>query len=353
MRVLILGSGSMAEQHARSFMAEEGVLLAAAVEPNAERRAVFGAMFEIPKLFASLDEALAWGEFDACANVTPDAVHHPTTMALLAAGKHVFCEKPLATSYPLAIEMAEAAEKRGVINMVNFTYRNSPALQRAHALVEAGAIGEVRHFDAAYLQSWLVGKHWGDWRTESRWLWRLSEKHGSKGVLGDVGVHIVDFASFAMASDIVGVESRLRTFAKAPGDKIGDYTLDVNDSVVMTAELANGALGTISATRYATGHANDLVLNIYGTEGALEVRTTAREWSLRICAGADIDTQTWQEVPLEPVATTYQRFVAAVKSGENGVPSFRRAAEIQRILDLCFAQDEARRLAAAAPAATA
>jgi len=346
MRLLILGSGSMAEQHARNFAAEKGVSLVGAVEPNAERRAVFGEMFKIPKLFASLEDALAWGQFDACANVTPDAVHHPTTMVLVSAGKHVFCEKPLATSYPLAIEMAEAAEKAGVVNMVNFTYRNSPALQRAHALVQDGKIGEIRHFEAAYLQSWLVGKHWGDWRTESRWLWRLSEKHGSKGVLGDVGVHIVDFASYGMANDIVGVESRLKTFAKAPGDKIGDYALDVNDSVVMTAELSNGAIGTITATRYATGHANDLVLRIHGTLGGLEVKTDGKTSSLRICVGPDIDTQTWREEKLEPVATTYQRFVAAVASGENGVPSFRRAAEIQRILDLCFAQDEARRLAA-------
>ena len=56
----------------------------------------------------------------------------------------------------------------------------------------------MRHVEASYRQSWLVGKHWGDWRTEPMWLWRLSEKHGSKGVLGDVGIHILDFATFAI-----------------------------------------------------------------------------------------------------------------------------------------------------------
>ena len=74
--------------------------------------------------FASIDEAIAWGEFDAVTNVTPDAAHYPTTMPLLAAGKHVLCEKPLATNEAHADEMAAAAAKAGVVNMVNLTYRN-------------------------------------------------------------------------------------------------------------------------------------------------------------------------------------------------------------------------------------
>ncbi|MCX5493889.1 Gfo/Idh/MocA family oxidoreductase [Kaistia dalseonensis] len=350
-KILILGTGSMATNHAAAFKAAPNSSVVAAVEPDADRRAAFGKQFGIENLFPDLESAIAWGGFDAAANVTPDAVHYPTTMRLLEAGKHVFCEKPLATNYPLALEMAETAEAKGVINMVNFTYRNSPALQKARELVASGAIGEIRHFEASYLQSWLVGKQWGDWRTESRWLWRLSEEHGSKGVLGDVGVHIVDFASFAADSNVATVESRLKTFHKAPGDKIGDYPLDANDSAVMTAEFANGALGTITATRFATGHANDLSLALFGTAGALEVKTDGRASSLRICTGEkDIDGQIWKDVETPPVATTYERFVIACNTGVNGDPDFRRAADIQRILDLCFAQDKARTLTAAAPA---
>jgi predicted dehydrogenase len=88
------------------------------------------------------DEALAWGEFDAVTNVTPDAAHYPTTMPLLAAGKHVLCEKPLATNAAHAEAMAEAAAvKAGVVNMVNLSYRNVPALQKAAQMVRDGAIG--------------------------------------------------------------------------------------------------------------------------------------------------------------------------------------------------------------------
>ena len=348
-KILILGTGSMAVSHATAFAATPDCQLVAAVETDTDRREAFGKQFGITDLFADLESAIAWDGFDAVANVTPDAVHYPTTMRLLAAGKHVFCEKPLATNYPLALEMAETAEAKGVINMVNFTYRNSPALQKAREMVMAGAIGDIRYFEASYLQSWLVSQAWGDWRTESRWLWRLSSQHGSKGVLGDVGVHIVDFASYGANSEVATVDSRLKTFHKAEGDKIGDYTLDANDSAVMTAEFANGALGTITATRFATGHANDLTLRLFGTAGGLEVKTDGKVSSLRICEGPEIDAFSWEVVECPPVLTTYQRFVQACNSGINGEPTFRRAAEVQRILDLCFAQEATRALHAAAP----
>jgi predicted dehydrogenase len=336
MRLLILGTGSMARSHTVAFKQERGINVVATVETNAERRAAFAKEHEIENSFADLDAAVAWGGFDAVANVTPDPVHYPTTMKLIAAGKHVLCEKPLATEYALAKEMADAAEKAGLINMVNLTYRASPALYKARQLVEDGKIGELRHFEASYLQSWLVGKQWGDWRTEDRWLWRLSTKHGSKGVVGDIGIHLIDFATFAAGSDVAWLSSKVKTFHKAKRDKIGQYKLDANDSFVMSAELANGALGLIHATRFATGNANEIRVSLYGDQGALTVHTDGRNSSLMMCSGRDIDTQKWKEVKTPKVPTTYQRFAKALRTGENGDPNFRRAADIQRVLDLCL-----------------
>ena len=338
MRLLILGTGSMARAHALAFARIRGVSVVAAVETNEARLGSFCDEHKIANRFTDLDKAIAWGKFDAAANVTPDAVHHPTTMKLIAAGKHVFCEKPLATVYPLAKKMADAAEKRGIINMVNFTYRASPALHKARQLATSGALGTIRHFESSYLQSWLVGKHWGDWRTEERWLWRLSTGHGSKGVVGDVGIHIIDFATFAAGSDIASLSPRVKTFHKAPGDRIGPYKLDANDSFAVTAELDNGALGTIQATRFATGYANELYVSLFGDKGAVRVHTDGKVSSLKLCAGADIDTNTWRDVDCPEVPTTYQRFARAVASGKNGDPNFRRAADIQRVLDLILAE---------------
>jgi len=248
-RLLILGTGGMANTHAMNFATIKGVQFVAAVDVDLVRVQAFALRHAIPNTFTSLDEAIAWGEFDAVANVTPDKIHYPTTLKLLAAGKHVLCEKPLAEDYAKADEMAALAEKSGLVTMVNLTYRNVAEIQKARRMVLAGEIGEVRHIEASYLQSWLVSKAWGDWATESQWLWRLSTKHGSNGVLGDVGIHILDFAGYGAASDIGHVFARLKTFDKAPGNRIGEYDLDANDSFTMTAEFANGAMGVIHASR--------------------------------------------------------------------------------------------------------
>jgi len=332
-RILILGTGDMAASHVSAYQKIPGVEVVAGVDRRAGVLADFCKKFSIPHGFANLDEALAWGEFDAVSNVTPDAAHHPTTLPLLDAGKHVLCEKPLATNARDAVEMAELARARGLVGMVNLSYRNVAVLQKAARLVAQGAIGPLRHFEASYLQSWLTQPAWGDWHTESRWLWRLSTAHGSKGVLGDVGIHILDFVTFAAGSKVEGLSCRLKTFDKAEGGKIGDYVLDANDSFTLQAELENGALGTVSATRFATGHLNDLRLRLYGDRGGLEVRFEKRIEALRICEEPDLETAEWHEVAADPAPTVYERFVAAVREGAPAEPDFSHGAELQKALD--------------------
>ena len=332
-RLLILGTGGMARNHAEGFAAIPGVTLVAGIDTRPDGLAAFRQTHGIPQGFASVDEALKWSEFDAVTNVTPDAAHYATTLPFLAAGKHVLCEKPLATNAKDAAEMATAAAKAGVVNMVNLSYRNVPALQHAARMVRDGAIGTIRHFEASYLQSWLTQPAWGHWDKEPQWLWRLSTAHGSKGVLGDVGIHILDFATFIAGLEATEVSCLLQTFDKAPGGRIGDYVLDANDSATMQLRLANGALGTVAATRFATGHLNDLRLRLYGQTGGLEVSFENAVSRLRACLGDDIRTATWRDVDCPPVPTIYQRFIAAIRGEGTAEPDFARGAALQRLLD--------------------
>ncbi len=338
-KLLILGTGGMAAAHAKAFSEDARCEMVATVDVAPGRAEAFAQKFNIPKHFTDLDEAIAWGKFDAVANVTPDAIHHPTTMKLLAAKKHVFCEKPLAENFTLADEMARTAENAKLINMVNLTYRNVAAIHVARKLVETGELGEIRHIEASYRQSWLVGHHWGRWDKETMWLWRLSSAHGSKGVLGDVGIHILDFMAFATGMMPVSLQARLKTFHKAAGDKIGDYILDANDSAVMSVEFPNGALGVVQASRFNTGHDNELHLRVFGNKGAVEVKHAEGWTELRACTGEDVHTMAWRPIKPEPVETNYRKFVTAVQSGVNGDPDFRRAADLQKILDACFDND--------------
>lgn len=336
-RLLIVGTGGMARNHAEGFGVLPGVEIVAGVDTRPAQLATFQETHGIAHGFSSIEAALHWGGFDAVTNVTPDAAHHATTLPFLAAGKHVLCEKPLATNAAHAAEMAEAAARAGVVNMVNLSYRNVPALQEAARLVREGAVGKIRHFEASYLQSWLTQDAWGRWDAEAQWLWRLSTAHGSKGVLGDVGIHILDFATFVAGLPVAEVSCRLATFDKAPGGRIGDYVLDANDSATMQLVLANGALGTVAATRFASGHLNDLRLRLYGDKGGLEVQFERGESRLLACREPDLRAATWAELPCPAVPTIYERFIAAIRGERPADPTFARGADLQRLLDLAEA----------------
>ncbi len=339
-RLAIVGTGGMARMHAEAYTKMDGVHLVAAVDVNVDNLTKFCTDFNIPHRFSSVEDAIAWGAFDAVSNVTPDKFHYETTLPLLRANKHVLCEKPLATHYAHAQEMADLANAQGVCNAVNLTYRQGSALQHAHKMVKQGVLGKIRHFEASYLQSWLSQPAWGQWRTEDQWLWRLSTAHGSKGTLGDIGVHILDFLSYVANSDIIPLSCVLKTYDKAENNRIGSYVLDANDSFIMTVALdanspfGDGAVGTVTATRFAAGHHNDLSLRIYGQYGALEVTDRMFEVKLRACIGMENMTNaTWEDIPCEDVLTNYQGFIASIRGEQNNVPDFNRGAVLQKVLD--------------------
>lgn len=336
MRLGIIGTGMMAPQHAEAFGAIPEVTLAASIDIDLARAEGFCEEHGFEAAYASLAYAIEAANLDAVAIVTPDNTHHPLAMEAIAAGLHVFCEKPLATNEADADAMRQAADNAGIVHGVNLTYRNVAAVQMAHHMIGDGDIGTVRHFQAAYLQSWLTQPAWGDWKTEPTWLWRLSERHGSRGVLGDVGIHILDFATYAIGSPVASLSARHKVFEKSETGQIGEYVLDANDSVAMTLELKDGALGVLHATRFASGHLNELRLRIHGDRGGLEVTNNGPLGTLRACIGDDMQTATWKDMDLAPVPTTYQRFADAVLSGTAMDPDFAQGARLQRVLDRAY-----------------
>jgi predicted dehydrogenase len=335
-RVGVIGTGRMAEVHARAFQKLSGVRITSACDVDAARVEDFAARMDIPNTFLSSDDLIASGEVDAVSVVTPDALHGPISLQAVSAGLHVLCEKPLALNYAEAKQMAAAAGKAGVINMVNFSYRRSAALQKARQMIDSGTLGEVRHLEASYLQSWLPSKVWGDWKSSPAWLWRLSSKHGSKGVLGDIRVHLLDFATYP-AGPLRSLQATLKTFPKAPGNRMGPYRLDANDSAVITAELECGGLAVIHATRWATGKKNALFLRIHGSKGAVEIDLDHDFDTLSVCAGKDIHTASWKEIRCRPFPDIYELFIRGIRSGKQEQPDFARGAEIQKLLDASFA----------------
>lgn len=337
LNVLIIGTGRMAEQHAIRFNAIEGVKVLAAVDVNRERVEAFCKEHDIANAHTDLAEALSRHTLHACTVVTPDAWHAAVSIQCLDAGLPVLCEKPLSDSLNDAAKMVLAARRSQQLNMVNMSYRISGALHEARRLVDAGELGQIRHVEASYRQSWLATDYWGDWRTEDAWLWRLSTAHGSLGVLGDVGIHILDYLTAGVGMSITGLQCRLQTFDKAARNRIGDYQLDANDSCVMNVQLENGAMGVLHMSRYYTGYMNDLALSIHGTHGALQLSTGQNGDQLKASTGDDMHTQTWKALTCKAQPDTFERFVQALQSGDNNAtPDFAHAQRLQQYLTMGF-----------------
>lgn len=330
-RLAIIGTGGMANAHATHFKAIAGCQVTACCDIVPGRAKAFAERHQIPAAYDDVRELFRRETLDAVSVVTPDRAHADAALAALAQGMHVMCEKPLADNLNAARRMAAAARRRNRITAVNFTYRNNPATQKAAALVASGALGRILHVEGAYLQSWLAATHWGDWRKADNLLWRLSTKHGSAGVLGDLGVHLFDLAAF-VAGEFAAVACVWKTFDKGV-KRIGPYRFDANDSALATVRFRHGALGTLHTTRWACGHANTVSLRVYGDRGGLDLNLDRPPpETLRVCLGDDIHERIWKPVACPAVPDMYQRFVTALQTGRQGQTSFEGGARIQSYL---------------------
>jgi predicted dehydrogenase len=188
------------------------------------------------------------GLFD---NGGPNSLHAEPTIAAAEAGKHVVCEKPLGRDADESYEIWRRVAATGVKHMCAFNYRFVPAVRLAREMIDAGELGEIRHFRGRYLQDW------GD--DVSLDTWRFHADEAGSGALGDLMTHVVDLARF-LNGEIETVMGFAKTFL--PGR-------EVDDAVEAAAEFANGSVGTLEATRFAHGRRNAFQWEINGTRGSL------------------------------------------------------------------------------------
>jgi predicted dehydrogenase len=336
-RIGIVGTGGMASVHAEAFKAIPGVELTSCLDVIPGRADAFAERQHVRYVAKDLDQLLT--QVDAVSVVTPDRSHAAPSLAALRAGKHLLCEKPLTTTLVEARALARAARAaKGVVAMVNFTYRRAAALQRAIEVAARGELGAIRHVHGSYLQTWLSAPVWGHW-TSDGFLWRLQTAAGSGGVLGDLGCHILDLTT-VVAGGVRRARCALATFPKldAAGKPLTVYRgkrLDANDSAVIELEFDNGALGVVHTTRWATGHVNHLALEVNGTSGALRFDLDRSHEQLELCLGKATNPVAWKTVTLKPAPTIWQRFVAAIRTGAAQQPDVLRGAQVQAYLDAC------------------
>lgn len=222
---------------------------------------------------------------------TPNNMHAEAAIAAAEAGKHIISEKPLSNTSEDARRMYEAVKKAGVVNMVAFNYRRTPAVALAKKYIEEGAIGDILNFRGTYLQDWSADP-------ESPLSWRFQKDIAGSGALGDIGTHVVDLARY-LIGEISAVNSMLATWiperpkqdsgvdslgnAKGGGPKV---PVDVDDELVTLLKFENGAIGSLEATRNAWGRNNFITLEIHGTKGSIYFNYERRD-ELQVCFSDD------------------------------------------------------------------
>ena len=228
-------------------------------------------------------------DIDIVSIVVGNALHREIAEALIRAGKHVLCEKPLADTLESARAMAQAEKEAGVVTGVGFTYRRNAAVAEIAKLVAEGHLGEINHFD---------GRYWCDYGVDpsTPMAWRYKGPMGS-GALGDVGSHLIDtaelicgpIASVSGAAMMTSVKERpVATGHVTRGTALDNsanatYEPVENDDVAtFTAHFANGAVGTFSCSRVAWGLPNSLMVDVLGTK-------SRASWDLARCGEIKID----------------------------------------------------------------
>ena len=196
-------------------------------------------------------------------NGGPNDAHAEPSILAAQLGKHVLCEKPLARTPAESKTMLDAVNKAGIKHMVAFNYRFVPAIRQIRYLIDAGALGQIYHFRAVYLQEWIMPHY------NQGMIWRLQKNLAGSGALGDLGAHIIDLGHY-LVGGMKSVAALTKTFiGERPTGDGGMGKVDVDDAFVAAVEFENGAIGTLEATRFAAGRKNFNCIEINGEKGSI------------------------------------------------------------------------------------
>lgn len=219
--------------------------------------------FGFKRSTGSWQELAADPDIDVVGICSPTYLHRDMTLAAIAAGKHVLCEKPLALSAREANEMANAAERAGVKTLVGYNYIKNPATQLAKQMIENGEIGEIVHFRGTHNEDFLMDP-------ALPMSWRLKAAYGSRaGALGDLASHIINLAHY-LCGPIAEVVGESQTVHRQRPGKDGQLeAVENDDQTNFLVKFESGVLGSIEASRIAAGRKMGLTYEVVGTKGSL------------------------------------------------------------------------------------
>lgn len=360
LRVALIGAGFMGRAHTSAYhVARLGRDLAAELVPgvvidaDGELARAFAEQFGWPESGTDWRSVLDREDIDVVDICTPPQFHAELARAAIAAGKHVFCEKPITNDIGEAVDLAATASAAGVIAQVGLNYRHTPAVGLARQLLTSGTLGRPTQVRVSYLQDTGFGA--------AADRWRASRSTGGSGTAGDIGSHAIDLAEF-LCGDIVRVAALLRSRATdgsgwLPESQRLDGDL-IDDAGVWIAEFAEGAIGSFSVSSFSSGSKNRLALSLDAEQGALafdwnnrdvlDVSSTSdppdRSGFRSIATNDQHPDGIWRVAGLgtgylEVSAVQFQKFVRAITGDLTGAvdplavgPDFAAAAHVQQVV---------------------
>jgi len=305
----------------------------------------FATRWGIPGAYDTLEDLFAAGPLDALVIVSPNVHHYPYAMAAIARGLHVLCEKPLALTSTQARQMAEAAERAGVVTMTPFTYRFMPVNRYLKELVDEGYIGRPYHLNLRYYTGY--GR-------SGEYSWRFDLDQAGAGVSGDLGSHWAYLARwfYGEITAVTAVFGQVVPRAPRPD---GVPFRAAEDSATILLEFENGATGSLHVSSVAHepgpfGQRHEAEL--HGSGGSLRAFT---DWdTVQRVDGCRADEAATHELPIpdrlfggarrDTVGNTYKDtfreqdnmargFVTAIAAGTPASPDFRDGLAVQRVVD--------------------
>ena len=271
----LFGTGFMGRVHTEAVRRLGNVEVVAIAGSSDARAKAFADEVGVDRSTGNWQELLEDKSIDAVHILTPNVLHFPMAKAALEAGKHVICEKPLATSVAEGEALVALAAKTGLANCTFHNIRAYPQVQNMKAMVEAGDIGEVWAVQGTYSQDWLL--------YDTDWNWRIEDKPSR--TFADIGTHWCDLAEFVTGQRIASLCADMNTFHKTrkkpkgsvetfsgktlSPDQYTEVPIDTEDFVSMIFRMRNGGRGSMTASQISAGRKNRLALEIYGTKGGL------------------------------------------------------------------------------------
>ncbi len=267
LRIGLIGTGFMGKAHAFGFTSAPRIFdlpfdleLHTIADITAESAARAAAALGFAKSTGDWRQIVDDPNIDLVDITAPNALHKDMALAGIAAGKHVYCEKPLAPTASDAREMAEAAEARGVKTQVGFNYLCNPMLGLAREMIAAGELGEIRGYR---------GIHCEDYMADASSPFTFRHEPAGGGALADIGSHALATAEFLCGPITRVIGDCVTMIGERPDGKGGTRKVEVDDVGRALLRFESGATGSIEGNWISTGRKMQHDFEVYGTKGAL------------------------------------------------------------------------------------